>query len=150
MVCGSHCPSYVLQGNLIRRLQQQVSRHTNVAKKVFHVALYALSFLYLFTCPAAHGEGRLVAHDQATLEALGQAGLAALTYVDAEGDSVGYPGNPNGSELNIAGLCNPAGNVLGLMPHPEDHIFSWQHPRSHRGETRNNGLALFRNGIKNA
>jgi phosphoribosylformylglycinamidine synthase II/phosphoribosylformylglycinamidine synthase I len=113
-------------------------------------SLFLAGMQELIICPVAHGEGRLVAHDQPTLEALRQARLVALTYVNAAGDSVGYPGNPNGSELNIAGLCNPAGNVLGLMPHPEDHIFPWQHPRSHRGETGNNGLALFRNGIKNA
>jgi len=99
----------------------------------------------LITCPVAHGEGRLVAHDQATLEGLQQAGLIALTYVDADGNPVGYPGNPNGSALDIAGLCNPEGNILGLMPHPEDHIFPWQH---HRGESGHDGLALFRNGIK--
>ena len=74
-----------------------------------------------------------------------QSGLAALTYASAE-----YPANPNGSELDIAGLCNPAGNVLGLMPHPENHIFPWQHPRFHRGERGLSGLRLFENGIRHA
>jgi phosphoribosylformylglycinamidine synthase len=50
--------------------------------------------------------------------------------------------------MNIAGLSNRAGNVLGLMPHPEDHIFGWQHPRQHRGESGLSGLRLFENGIK--
>ncbi len=63
---------------------------------------------------------------------------------------ISYPANPNGSILDIAALCNPAGNVLGLMPHPENHIFPWQHPRAHRGERGMLGLRLFENGIKRA
>ena len=93
----------------------------------------------------AHGEGRLVFADAEAREAVWQSGLAALTYASAE-----YPANPNGSELDIAGLCNPAGNVLGLMPHPENHIFPWQHPRFHRGERGLSGLRLFENGIRHA
>ena len=60
-----------------------------------------------------------------------------------------YPENPNGSVSNIAALTNVQGNVMGLMPHPEDHIFEWQHPRRHRDEAGLLGLSLFRNGIKN-
>ncbi|HOG79857.1 MAG TPA: phosphoribosylformylglycinamidine synthase subunit PurQ, partial [Anaerolineaceae bacterium] len=59
-----------------------------------------------------------------------------------------YPANPNGSILDIAGICNPAGNVLGLMPHPEDHIFPTRHPHWPRGEARGSGLTLFQNGVK--
>ena len=99
-------------------------------------------------CPVAHGEGRLLTSDEATLNRLSAEGLIALTYVDEAGEEDGYPVNPNGSMLNIAGICNRAGNVLGLMPHPEDHIFSWQHPRWRRGEGGMDGLRLFRNGMK--
>ena len=76
--------------------------------------------------------------------------LIALTYVQPDGSPAQYPANPNGSLGDIAGLCNPAGNVLGLMPHPEDHLFPWQHPRFHRGEGGQLGLRLFENGIKHA
>ena len=96
-------------------------------------------------CPVAHGEGRLAFADAEVRDAVQQSNLAALTYAGAE-----YPTNPNGSELDIAGLCNPAGNVLGLMPHPENHIFPWQHPRFHRGERGMTGLRLFENGIRYA
>ena len=68
-----------------------------------------------------------------------------LTQIKAIDDA--YPLNPNGSVLNIAGISNVAGNVLGLMPHPEDHIFGWQHPRWHRGEQGMLGLWLFKNGV---
>ncbi|MEO8608117.1 MAG: phosphoribosylformylglycinamidine synthase subunit PurL [Chloroflexota bacterium] len=101
-------------------------------------------------CPVAHGEGRIAVNGQETLDQLWKDGLAALTYTDANGQPAGYPANPNGSVYNIAGLCNAAGNVFGLMPHPEDHIFPWQHPRWRRGEGGMDGLRLFKNGVKYA
>jgi len=94
-------------------------------------------------CPVAHGEGRLAVADAGTLAAIQAQGLDALTYAGG-----GYPANPNGSAGNIAGLCNPAGNVLGLMPHPENHIFPWQHPRHQRGERGGSGLVLFENAMR--
>ncbi|NJM42268.1 MAG: phosphoribosylformylglycinamidine synthase I [Anaerolineae bacterium] len=96
-------------------------------------------------CPVAHGEGRFVVRDATTLQQLHDDNLVALRYV---GD--GYPANPNGSDADIAGICNAAGNVLGLMPHPENHIYPWQHPRWHRGEGGQSGLELFVNGLRNA
>jgi phosphoribosylformylglycinamidine synthase len=101
-------------------------------------------------CPVAHGEGRLAVADDPVLTTLQTNNLDALTYVNADGSAADYPFNPNGSAGNIAGLCNPAGNVLGLMPHPEDHVFPWQHPRWHRNEVGLDGLRLFKNGVKNA
>jgi phosphoribosylformylglycinamidine synthase len=101
-------------------------------------------------CPVAHGEGRLVVANGDVLSTLQANRLDALTYVNADGSPAAYPFNPNGSAGNIAGLCNPAGNVLGLMPHPEDHVFPWQHPRVHRGEAGWDGLRLFKNGVKHA
>ncbi len=98
-------------------------------------------------CPVAHGEGRVVARDAA---ALWNEGLVALTYIDSNRELAAYPGNPNGSDLNIAGLTNAAGNVLGLMPHPENHVFSWQHPNWRRGEMGMLGLRLFENAVKYA
>ncbi|HVU10368.1 MAG TPA: phosphoribosylformylglycinamidine synthase I, partial [Phototrophicaceae bacterium] len=98
-------------------------------------------------CPVAHGEGRLAVSDPSVSAALWSNGLVALTYVEADGSPAGYPANPNGSVDAIAGLSNRAGNVFGLMPHPEDHVFIWQHPRR---EDRMDGLRLFRNGIKYA
>ena len=89
--------------------------------------------------------------DEAALAMLQAENLIPLQYsVNSSQSSVSYPANPNGSILDIAALCNPAGNVLGLMPHPENHIFPWQHPRASRGEQGNLGLRLFENGIKNA
>ena len=70
--------------------------------------------------PVAHGEGRFYA-DEATLDALEREGQVLFRYVDAAGDPAGPDdaGNPNGSLRAIAGVLNAAGNVAGLMPHPE-------------------------------
>ena len=67
--------------------------------------------------PISHGEGRYVA-DAETLDALESAGRIVLRYADDDG-AVSEAANPNGSERGIAGIVNEAGNVLGLMPHPE-------------------------------
>ena len=72
-------------------------------------------------CPIAHGEGRYVHPDPESLSAAGQ---VALRYRST---------NPNGSVADIAGVCDPSGVVLGLMPHPENHIVARQHPRHGRG-----------------
>lgn len=104
----------------------------------------------LILCPVAHGEGRVMTRNQQATQRLWNNGQVALTYVDAEGNPAGYPLNPNGSVTGIAALNNSEGNVMGLMPHPEDHIFPWQHPHYHRGVTGNSGLVLFQNGIRYA
>jgi phosphoribosylformylglycinamidine synthase subunit PurQ / glutaminase len=98
-------------------------------------------------CPVAHGEGRFISPN---LAGLAEKGQIALRYGDAGGGPAGesYPANPNGSAGDIAGVCNAAGNVLGLMPHPEDHIVAWQNPRWTRGERGRLGLPLFANGIR--
>jgi len=99
------------------------------------------------TCPVAHGEGRFVPRDEGALSRLRERRQIALTYVDAEGGAAGYPANPNGSVAGVAGICNERGNILGLMPHPEDHVVPWQHPGWTRGERGMTGLPLFRRGV---
>jgi phosphoribosylformylglycinamidine synthase I len=113
-------------------------------------SLFTEGLSELIYCPVAHGEGRVMVRDENALNRLWSNGQVALSYVDANGEPVGYPGNPNGSVAGIAALCNREGNVMGLMPHPEDHIFAWQHPRYHRGERGSIGLVLFQNGIRYA
>ena len=111
-------------------------------------------------CPVAHGEGKFVARDEETLALIEQQGLVALRYARPQGvtapspadvtNGAGYPWNPNGSQADIAGVCNPQGTVFGLMPHPEDHILPEQHPLRHRGERGLLGLPLFVNGVRYA
>jgi phosphoribosylformylglycinamidine synthase subunit PurQ / glutaminase len=70
--------------------------------------------------PVAHGEGCYFA-DPDTLDALERDGQVLFRYVHDDGSPAepGDPANPNGSLRGIAGVSNAAGNVAGLMPHPE-------------------------------
>ena len=88
-------------------------------------------------CPIAHGEGRYVHPDVASLDAAGQVALR-------------YRRNPNGSASDIAGVCDPSGVVLGLMPHPENHVIARQFPLHTRGTSGGLGLQLFRRGVEHA
>ena len=65
------------------------------------------------SCPVAHGEGNYIA-DAETLNRLEGEGRVVFRYVEST--------NPNGAVNDIAGICNEAGNVIGMMPHPENMI----------------------------
>ena len=67
--------------------------------------------------PIAHMDGNYTA-DEETLAALEANGQIVFQYCTPDGD-VNAEANPNGSRRNIAGICNEAGNVFGMMPHPE-------------------------------
>lgn len=67
--------------------------------------------------PIAHGEGNYFA-DGKTLEELKRNNQIVFEYVNSDG-LTDEKSNPNGSKLNIAGITNKSGNVLGMMPHPE-------------------------------
>ncbi|MBT4120054.1 MAG: phosphoribosylformylglycinamidine synthase I [Candidatus Peribacter sp.] len=70
--------------------------------------------------PIAHGEGRFTTTDKALYEGLKSNSQIAFQYCDEEGNiSEEVSVTPNGSEYAIAGICNPEGNVVALMPHPE-------------------------------
>ena len=113
-----------------------------------------------FDVPIAHGEGKIVVRDSATLNRWQTNGQLALTYVASPSDQAAgaaagwqtlpYPINPNGSMANIAGLSDPSGRILGLMPHPERFLFATQHPHWTRLNLRGDGegLKLFRNGVE--
>lgn len=100
--------------------------------------------------PIAHGEGRLVCRLDWQLQGLIQAGQAVLRYADAAGQPGGFPVNPNGSQGDIAGLCDATGRVMGLMPHPERHVLPMQHPNWTRQgpAAEGDGLAIFRNAVR--
>ena len=83
--------------------------------------------------PIAHGEGKFVLRDPEVLSRLGRDDQIAMRYVDEDGNSGGYPINPNGSAGDIAGICDPTGRVMGLMPHPERFVDVTHHPRWTRG-----------------
>ena len=104
----------------------------------------------LLDVPIRHGEGKLIPSDAACLQRLQQENLIALQYADpATGlPTQDYPANPNGSPLAIAGLTDPTGRVLGLMPHPEAFHHVTNHPGWTRGELTPPGTLLFVNAVR--
>ena len=146
---SSHSPIATLTDNASGQFE---CRWVQLAADPASRCVFTQGFERLIEVPVAHGEGRFVARDQAALQALQASGQVALRYVAAGGGTAIYPDNPNGSDDAIAGVCNAMGNVLGLMPHPEDAILPHQHPRWTREPVRaeGDGLALFRNAVRYA
>ena len=109
--------------------------------------LRGISRMYL---PVAHGEGNFVSRKEWILQGLDQAGQVGLRYVDAAGKPGGFPHNPNGSQDDVAGLCDATGRVFGLMPHPERHVLPTQHPRWTREglKAEGDGMPIFRNAVE--
>jgi phosphoribosylformylglycinamidine synthase len=113
------CEAGLLPGALVRNAGQsyiceQIRVRVENAETAFTNAYPRGAVLRM---PIAHGEGRFVA-DRDVLDALESEGRVVFRYVDADGVA-SAAGNPNGSTNGIAGIVNTAGNVLGLMPHPE-------------------------------
>jgi phosphoribosylformylglycinamidine synthase len=102
--------------------------------------------------PSAHGEGRFVTKDDAVRERMRAAGQFALRYVGPDGGAAEYPWNPSGTPDGVAGVCDPTGRVLGLMPHPERNVEKWHHPDWTTGTTpaEGAGLSVFRNAVRAA
>jgi phosphoribosylformylglycinamidine synthase I len=100
--------------------------------------------------PVAHGEGNFVCRKEWIVRGLAQAGQVVLRYVGPHGQRTGYPVNPNGSQDDIAGVCDVTGRALGLMPHPERHVLPTQHPQWTRQGLRpeGEGLQIFRNAVE--
>jgi len=109
--------------------------------------LKGIGRLYL---PVAHGEGNFLCRQDWILKGLEQAGQVVLKYVDADGKPGPYPVNPNGSQGDVAGVCDVTGRVLGLMPHPERHVLPTHHPQWTRFglAAEGDGLRLFRNAVE--
>ena len=102
------CESGLLPGVLLQNANQQF-----VCKNVF-IRQEGGKALKI---PVAHGEGRFYA-DDATLNKLEENHQVIYRYCQPDG-TINEDANPNGTSRNIAGIRNSAGNVFGMMPHPE-------------------------------
>ncbi len=110
--------------------------------------------------PVAHGEGHFVLADLDLLSVLQANGQIPFVYTmkvlqvlpssasPSLSSPIPYPDNPNGSIGNVAGVCNPQGNVFGLMPHPERYIHALQHPQRRGIQGYGDGLLLFKNAFE--
>lgn len=99
--------------------------------------------------PVRHGEGKFLCDSETTLQRIESAHCAVLKYSDADyqTSTMDFPANPNGSTNAIAGLCDPTGRLMGLMPHPEAFVHYTQHPRWTREQLpeEGDGLILYKN-----
>ncbi len=103
--------------------------------------------------PIRHGEGKFVGLNNEVIDTIRDSNLIALQYVHPETKepTEEYPYNPNGSVLSIAGICDPTGRLMGLMPHPEGFHHFTNHPQWTRrfwDKEEGAGIGLFRNGIE--
>jgi phosphoribosylformylglycinamidine synthase len=113
------CEAHLLPGALVR------NRSLHFRCEYVHVRVENCSTAWtnaawtgtVLRVPIAHGEGNYVA-DAETLRRLNHDQRVLLRYCNAQG-ALTEEANPNGSMEHIAGICNEAGNVFGLMPHPE-------------------------------
>jgi len=105
--------------------------------------------------PVRHGEGKLFSPDKTIIERLFEANQAVMQYsnpvtMQPTGE---YPYNPNGSQGNLAGICDSTGRIFGLMPHPEAYLSPFNHPYWTRLKLQNalpsegDGVRIFRNAI---
>jgi phosphoribosylformylglycinamidine synthase len=113
------CEAGVLPGALIRNRSLQFRCESVFLKTVSTESRFSnqIPADKLLRIPIAHGEGCYFA-DEATLAQLKSKNQILWRYVNAQGEAT-ESANPNGSLDNIAGICNEARNVAGLMPHPE-------------------------------
>jgi phosphoribosylformylglycinamidine synthase subunit PurQ / glutaminase len=114
------CESGLLPGALVRNTDLQfICQQVNLRVEETDTAFTCEAKKgQLLKIPIKHGEGCYFA-DPPTLERLQKNRQVLLRYVDAKGRT-SAAANPNGSVDSIAGICNEARNVFGLMPHPED------------------------------
>lgn len=94
-----------------------------------------------------HGEGRFFANDS-NLKKVEKENLVFARYIGTGGKPTQkYPENPNGSMNAIAGVCDPTGYIIGLMPHPEKIVELTQHPNFRRGNVKALGGFIFKGMI---
>lgn len=123
-------------------------KHTGGGKSAFTHLIPPGEVLQI---PVAHAEGKFVVESESILDEMLQNDQVVFRYVNREGSYAGYPWNPNGSVLNIAGIVNPTGNVFGMMPHPERVYYRYNHatwPREGLPREEGDGAAIFRSAVE--
>ncbi|MBT1072803.1 phosphoribosylformylglycinamidine synthase subunit PurQ [Pelotalea chapellei] len=102
--------------------------------------------------PMRHGEGKFMCDTDETLQRIEREHLGVFRYSDPDyaAAAMEFPANPNGSQNAIAGICDPSGRLMGLMPHPEAFVHYTQHPRWTREQLpeEGDGLILYRNAAE--
>lgn len=111
------CEAGLMPGALLLNAQQKFLCQDVYLQAVNKTSMWTRGVDRILRIPIAHGEGRFTC-DRETLHRLESENLVAFRYVTPDGE-LSDEANPNGSMDAIAGVVNEAGNILGLMPHPE-------------------------------
>ena len=113
------CETGLLPGVLLRNNNQKfICKNVHLKSPTNNAAIVAhINLDKALKIPIAHAEGRFHA-DEATIKQLQDNDQILFYYCDENGE-ITEEANPNGSTLNIAGICNAERNVFGMMPHPE-------------------------------
>ena len=113
------CEAHLLPGALLRNANQKfICKNVYLKTLTNNSALTAdLDLNQTLKIPIAHAEGRYYA-DEATLKNLVENDQILFKYCDEKGNYT-EGSNPNGTTMDIAGICNAKRNVFGMMPHPE-------------------------------
>ena len=102
--------------------------------------------------PVAHAEGKFICANERVLKKIQDKKQIVFRYVSSNGKSVGYPFNPNGSEGDVAGICDSSGVILGMMPHPERCLLKYHYPDwtgiCGNRDTYGFGFRIFQNAVK--
>ena len=144
----AHVPKAVLNINDSNRFECRPTllKHENKGKCIFTNKIPKNDIRLI---PSAHAEGKLLFpldKQEKYLKDLEKNDQIVFRYVDPDGNYAGYPWNPNGSFSNLAGICNNAGNVFGMMPHPERTFYRHQQsgwPREGIRDDIGDGKAIF-------
>uniref|UniRef100_A0A1I7XBE4 Glutamine amidotransferase type-1 domain-containing protein n=1 Tax=Heterorhabditis bacteriophora TaxID=37862 RepID=A0A1I7XBE4_HETBA len=104
---------------------------------------------------SSHGEGRFTYRTPSVHASLKDSNLIAIRYADSEGNATQmYPGNPNGSQDAVAGICSKDGRHLAMMPHPDRAFMEWhwaEYPRSwrkHQEAPASPWIKMFQNAFE--
>lgn len=116
------CETNILPGTLMRNRHLKFNCKNVLLKVENNKSPYTNKYQHgeIIEVPIAHGEGNYFAQPE-TLKSLEEEGRIAFRYTDGKGHAT-HASNPNSSSHNIAGILSEKGNVLGLMPHPENAI----------------------------
>ena len=142
-------PQAALANNKSARFE---CRWVTLKKNVNSNCIFVKELPDIVRFPVAHGEGRFIASNE-VIGKIADSNQIVVRYTSKDGNPAngGYPENPNGSLMDIAGICDPSGIIFGLMPHPEDAFWGYQLPdwtAIRKTQTHGDGYGIFKSMIE--
>ncbi len=136
---GTRCAALTTNSSAHFECRPTLLKHENRGSCIFTKGIPRSAILKM---PCAHAEGRFFIEEE-YIRLMEDNDQIVFRYVDPAGNYASYPWNPNGSVYNIAAICNPEGNILGMMPHPERAFYPFTDPEWWRSKRGGDGKKLF-------